>query len=75
MEYEHIVEERDYEYGPGKELADLETAKTYVSKVRNEIYTKLILAGYGKAVEVISEESEGCLKLKFVIKYPVQIFD
>ena len=38
MEYEHIVEERDYEYGPGKELADLETAKTYVSKVRNQIY-------------------------------------
>ena len=74
MKYKYIKEERDYKYGPGNAFANWEEANAHVRRVRNEVLTKLSLEGFYKAIQSIKqEEGENFIKLKIVIKYPVEM--
>ena len=74
MKYKYVEEEREYKYGPQEVFSSLEEVKAHIRKVRNEALTNLVLAGYYKSIESITEvQEENSITLKIVIKYPVEI--
>ena len=75
MKYEHIIEERNYKYGPNEEFKTKEELKRFLRLKRGEIITKLSLEGYFKAVEVVEEEKKDSIRLGFIISYPTNLFE
>ena len=75
MKYKHIIEQREYKYGPNEELKDLDAAKEYVYKVKNKVLTEFALNGYYNAINEFSQkETENSIVLTIDIKYPSQVF-
>ena len=73
MKYEHVVEERDYKYGPGEKCKTKEELKDYLRLERGKMLTQISLAGFVKAVKITEEEHDDSINLKVVISYPVDL--
>ena len=76
MEYKHIVEEREFKFGPGEKLKNIEEAREKVRNVRQKIITELSLARFYEALQDVKEDEEqNLIRLKFIIKVPIKLFD
>ena len=76
MKYKYHTERRDYKYGSGERFASCDEAMRHVAKVRNELLTKLALAGYYKGVRRITVRNvklKNLVRIKITIAYPVNL--
>ena len=76
MKYKHVVEEKEFKFGPKENLKSLKQAREEVRRVRCQVLTRLSLAGYSSAIEYTQEEeTKDSIKLIISILYPVKLFE